>query len=253
MSLPASLPDSPKPGEVPVEKNGPGFQSLLDRLSILEEPVSREGAGRLIAQSPGERYSLQFRLLARGPEALRLEIFDPFGRPTLHLISFSGRIRVYSLAQKKEIPFNQSLFGHWASFIRFPAQEIFKLFWGRVPLIPFQSFRIGDGSDEGKDAIKLILEGAVEEELWITPRPFSLHKARISGSVKTGEIEVAFSDYSQVAGNRIPLRCEIREGQGETSLTIRYETLVLRPDLPDEIFDIPDFAGTPSPGKQGPE
>jgi hypothetical protein len=217
------------------------FQTILDRLAILNEPVSREGKGVFIAEAPGERYRLQFRLIARGPEACRLEIFDPFGRPMLYLVSYQGESRLFSIAQKKEIPFNPSLLGPWSSMVQIPIVEMLKIFWGRVPLLPYKTYQIDTGREKGKSFIKLALQGSVQQELWITPLPFSLTKSRIKMPSQEGEWEIIFSDFSEAAGNRHPMRCEIMEGNGEHAMTIRYESLVPRADIPDEIFNLSHF------------
>ena len=130
------LPPTPKADTV--KKNDSGFDTLIERLGMLNAPVSREGTGIIIVQAPGERYRFQFRLIARGPEALRMEIFDPFGRPMLYLVSYQGEIRLFSIPQKKEIPFNLPSSGPWSAFPQIPFFELLKIFWGRVPLFPYQ-------------------------------------------------------------------------------------------------------------------
>jgi hypothetical protein len=227
---------------IPSEKGDLSFQSLLNRLSILNEPISREGTGRLIARGPGEYYKLQFRLIARGPEALRMEIFDPFGRPMLYIVSYLGETRLFSIAQNKELPFNQSLSGPWAAISQMPMTELLKLFWGRVPLFPYESYQIKTGEDEGKESIKILFDGLVHQELWIIPHPFSLTKSLITYRNKKGALAITFSDFSSIAGSRIPLQCEIKEGTGDNALILRYETLILRPDIPDDTFKFPDLS-----------
>ena len=122
-----------------IKKNDSGFETLIDRLGMLDDPVSREGAGTIIVQAPGERYRFQFRLIARGPEALRMEIFDPFGRSMLYLVSYQGETRLFSIPQKKEIPFNLPAFGPWSALPQIPLLEMLKIFWGRVPLFPYHT------------------------------------------------------------------------------------------------------------------
>ncbi|MBA4392685.1 MAG: hypothetical protein C0407_03935 [Desulfobacca sp.] len=226
---------------VPSEKGDLSFQSLLTRLSTLNEPISREGTGRLIARAPGEYFRLQFRLIARGPEALRMEIFDPFGRPMLYIVSYLGETRIFSMAQKKEIPFNQSLSGPWAAISQMPITELLKLLWGRVPLFPYESYQVKTGEEEGKESIKILFDGPVHQELWIIPHPFSITKSLIKNRAYEGELEITFSDFSSIAGSRIPLQCEIKEGTGDNALTIRYETLILRPDISEDTFKFPDL------------
>jgi hypothetical protein len=231
------------------QKNDSSFQKLVDRLSVVDEPVSREGAGTLIVQAPGERYRLQFRLIARGPEALRMEIFDPFGRPLLYLVSYQGEIRLLSIPQKREIPFDLPSAGPWSAFPKIDMRELLKIFWGRVPLFPYDTRQNSLSSEKGKELVKFEFRGSVRQEIWITPAPFTLTKSRITSPSREGEIEILFSDFSESAGNRTPMRCEIKDGTGERAFTLRYETLVLRPDIPDEIFELPEFSA-PQPSRK---
>jgi hypothetical protein len=226
----------------PAEKGDLNFQSLLNRLSILNEPISREGTGRLIARAPGEYYRLQFHLIARGPEALRLEIFDPLGRPMLYIISHLGDTRIFSLAQMKEIPLKPSLSGPWSAISQIPLTEILKLFWGRVPLFAYDSVQVKTGGEEGKESLKILFDGPVQQELWIIPHPFSLTKSLIKNRGKEGELEISFSDFSSIAGSRIPLRFEIKEGKGDNALAVRYETLILRADISEDTFNLPELS-----------
>jgi hypothetical protein len=244
--LPASIvtPALPAP-DSPAGKEGLTFQSLITRLSILDEPVSREGSGRFSARGPGEYYQLQFRLIARGPEAVRLEIYDPFGQPIFYIISYLGVTRVLSLVQKKEVPFNPSLFGPWSTISHMPATEILKLFWGRVPLFPYISVRVITGDKPERDSLQMILAGPIEQELWITPHPFTLAKAILKDREKKGELEITFSLFSSIAGSQIPMQFEVKGNNGENTLTFRYETLILRPDIPDDTFSFPEIPTAP--------
>jgi hypothetical protein len=251
--LPAwsAIQDGPSPLEVPAkEKNNPVLKSLLTRLATLEEPVSREGTGYLIAQAPGERYKLQFRLIARGPEAFRLEIFDPFGRPLLYMVSYLGETHLFSIAQQKEIPFPQNFSGPLSAISQMPFTEIAKIFWGRVPLFPYNNFQINTGTEGENESIRLFLDGPIQQELWLMISPFSLIRSRIIGPAKGEALEISFSDFSSIAGNRLPLQCEISQGTGGHTLTVHYDTLILRPDIPEEVFQLPKFPTTPPKDKE---
>lgn len=250
--LPPIQAQSPPEKTEAVQKEDSRFQKLADRLSILDEPVSREGAGILIVQAPGERYRLQFRLIARGPEALRLEIFDPFGRPLLYLVSYHGGIRLLSIPQKKEIPFDLPSSGPWSAFPKIDIRELLKIFWGRVPIFPYDTYQSSLRSEKGKETVKFEFRGSLRQEIWITPSPFTLTKSRITGPSRDGEIEILFSDFSDSNGNRTPMRCEIKEGTGERAFSLRYETLVPRPDIPDEIFELPEFSSPQPSTKEKP-
>jgi hypothetical protein len=240
--LPAVIQDPPSaPTVSEKEKSVPEVESLLARLKTLEEPVSREGAGTLIAQAPGERYKVQFRLLARGPEAFRLEIFDLFGRPSWVMISYKGETHLFSLTQQKEIPTGQTFSGPLSAISQMPISEMTKIFWGRVPLLPYEEFQIKTDQKAGQESVRLLLKGAGRQEFYITRPPFSLLKCLIMPTRKADEIEVTFSDFSAVAGSLLPLKCEVRQREKEQDLAIRYEFLIPRDDIPDDVFQWPLF------------
>lgn len=237
-------PLTPKGEEL--KKNDSSIQKLVARLSLPDEPVSREGAGILIVQAPGERYRLPFRLIARGPESSRLELFDPFGRPLFYLVSYQGEIRLFSIPQKREIPFDLPSAGPWSVFPQIPVKEFIKFFWGRVPLFPFDTQQSSTLSEKGKESVKLEFRGSIHQEIWINPNPWALTKSRITLPSRGGEIEILFSDFSETTGNRVPMRCDIKDGTGEYGFSLRYETLVSRPDIPDEIFQLPYLSEGPA-------
>jgi len=226
------------------EKEAPAIEleSLLAQLGIPAGPISREGAGYLIAQAPGERYKVQFRLLARGPESFRMEIFDLFGRPSWYLISYNGQPRLFSLSQRKEFSLSQDFSGPLAVLALMPVTEMIKVFWGRVPLLAYEQFQISEENKNGQRAIRLLLKGAGRQELLINTPPFSLMKSLMVLPEKAGEFEVTFSEFSALAEGRIPLKCEINQKAKERNLVIRYETLISRDDIPEEVFQYPDFS-----------
>lgn len=251
MAAPASVQSLPPPLNTDtIRKNDPGFDTLIGRLGVLNDPVSREGSGIMIIQAPGERYRFQFRLIARGPEALRMEIFDPFGRSMLYLVSYQGETRLFSIPQKKEIPFNLPSSGPWSALPQIPFLEMLKIFWGRAPLFPFHAHQTETILEKENKSIKLSLLGSVQQELWITPNPFSLTRSRLTNPSDRGQIEIVFSDFSDLTGNHTPMRCEIKDGTGEHVLTIRYETLVPRPDISDEVFKLPEFSDVQPSAKE---
>ncbi len=78
---------------------------------------------------------MEFRLLAQGPEALRLELFDPFGRPAYYLTVFQGRVRAVSPGDKKPLPLNPALLAAaLTGESGFSLEEVLGLLWGRWPL-----------------------------------------------------------------------------------------------------------------------
>jgi len=164
----------------------------------------------------------------------------------LYLVSYQGEIRLFSIPQKKEIPFNLPSSGPWSIFPQIPVREFLKIFWGRAPLFPYDTQQSSTLSEKGKESVKFEFRGSVHQEIWIIPNPWTLTKSRITRPSREGEIEILFSDFSEATGNRIPMRCDIKDGTGEYAFSLRYETLVPRSDIPDEIFLLPNLSNGPA-------
>ena len=83
------------------------------------------------------------------------------------------------------------------------------------PFFLIRSHQTDTNLEKGNKLIKLLLLGSVQQELWITPNPFSLTRSRLTNPSNKEQIEIVFSDFSEVTGNRTPMRCEIKDGPGE--------------------------------------
>jgi hypothetical protein len=223
----------------PANRESDDPQFLSEQANQAAEPAGREGAGFLILKAPGERYRLGFRLLARGPEALRLELMDPFGRPLFYLFSSQGRLRLFSISEKKEIPFGRMAAGPFGPLSDRQWPEVLKILWGRVPLIPFQTRETATVSEKGRRLIKISLRGEQRQDIWVQARPFQIARTRIQDPGSGEEVQITFSDFSNLAGNPVPFQIELEDGTGERGMSLRFESLIVRPDLSEEFLTWP--------------
>jgi hypothetical protein len=221
----------------PPEEPSINIPDLLGRLKQPAEPVSREGAGKIVFAGPGERYAFSFRLLARGPETFRLELFDLLGRPVLYLFSLEGKTVLYSAGEKqgRDLP---PFTAPFSDLNAIPMKDLPLLLWGRIPLPPYEQFEWRYEADKGNKGIVLTLHGAVQVELRLTPEPFVLSRARFSRS-DTKAVEVLFSGFVPFAGGKTPHQAEVQDLERGYVLTVRFDQLVPRNEFPAETFRPP--------------
>jgi hypothetical protein len=223
----------------PADRENDDPQLLSEKANQAAEPAGREGVGFLIFKTPSERYRLGFRLLARGPEALRLELNDLFGRPLLYLFSSQGRLRLFSIPEKKEIPAGRMAAGPLGFLSDRQWPEVLKILWGRVPLIPFQTRETAAVSEKGRKLIKISLRGEQRQDIWVQARPFQIVRTRIQDPGSGEEVQITFSAFSDLGGNPVPFQMELEDGTGERELTLRFESLIVRLDLGEEFLTWP--------------
>lgn len=224
-------------------------EAVLSRLRDQPAPISWEAQGVLVAEAPGEYYRMEFRLLARGPQALRLELFDPFGRPAYYLAVNRGQVRAVNPRQQKAFPVNPAvLAGALTAQTGFTLEQALGLLWGRIPLVSFPPEQITLAPDPEEKSLKLALGEKPDQIVWVTREPFRATGSLLQPKGGTGPVRVRFSDFTELKGSYWPREIRVREEVEEKQVTIRYDRIVPREDFPEDTFDI---ALPPEPGPGG--
>jgi hypothetical protein len=226
------------PVKNPFQENPAGSETerLLYQAGRLDASAGREGAGTITWKTADEWLRLRFRLLARGPEALRLELFDPFGRPAAYFFSYQGRFFLVSNDQKKEIFPQAAREGPLSVFSETAPMDFLKVLWGRIPIIPHEKAVSEILSEKEPYLIKVDLEGLQKQWIWLSPDPFSVLKTRIQNRQTGSDWLIAFSDFITGSGGGVPKQVEIQDESGEKTLTLRYDTILPRQDIPETAF-----------------
>ena len=191
----------------------------------------------MLFEAPGERYRLGFRLLARDHRSLRLELSDPFGRPVYYLVFYQGLTKALSLTDKKVVPLNLP-----ALLKAFPLpsetrwEDIFQLFWGRVPLPPGETGPIRIQADRDSKLMQFVVNGEPPQIIRVEKEPFRVVGTEVPARGASEAIQILFSDFIELCGSYWPKKIEARGLDSEKKLTIQYEQIVPRSDIPDEAF-----------------
>ena len=203
----------------------------------LPPSIPWEASGSLVFEAPGERYRLGFRLLARDHRSLRLELSDPFGRPVTYLIFYQGLTKALSLTDKKVVPLNLP-----ALLKAFPLpsetrwEDIFQLFWGRVPLFPGETGPIRIQADRDPKRMQFVVNGEPPQIIRVEKEPFRVVGTEVPTRGPAEAIQILFSNFIELSGSYWPKKIEARGLDSEKKLTIQYEQIVPRSDIPDEAF-----------------
>jgi len=216
---------------------GTSQEELWARLKSLPPSLSWEAAGSLLLEAPGERYRPGFRLLARDHRTLRLEISDPFGRPVYYLVFYEGRIKALSLSDNKIVPLNLP-----ALLKAFPLpagtgwDDVFRLFWGRIPLPPGEAGSVRLLSERDPKRMRLGINGDRPQVIRLETEPFRLLGTEFPARGVSEAIQIFFSDFIELGGSYWPKKIEAGGLDSEKKVTIQYEQIIPRSDIPDEAF-----------------
>ncbi len=191
----------------------------------------------MLFEAPGERYRLGFRLLARDHRSLRLELSDPFGRPVYYLVFYQGRSKALSLTDQKVVPLNLP-----ALLKAFPLpsetrwEDIFQLFWGRVPLFGGETGSIRIQADRDPKRMQFLVSGDPPQIIRVEKEPFRVVGTEVPGRGPAEAIQILFSNFIELSGSYWPKKIEARGLDSEKKLTIQYEQIIPRSDIPEEAF-----------------
>jgi hypothetical protein len=227
------------PAKILPSPNGPGtfLEEQWGHLKNLPPSIPWEASGSLLFEAPGERYRLGFRLLARDHRSLRLELSDPFGRPATYLVFHQGLTKALSLTDNKVVPLNLP-----ALLKAFPLpsetrwEDIFQLFWGRVPLFPGETGLVRIQPDRDPKRMQFVVDGEPPQIIRVEKEPFRVVGTEVSRRGPSEAIQISFSNFIELAGSYWPKKIEVRGLDSEKRLTIEYEQIVPRSDIPDEAF-----------------
>ena len=223
----------------PPALNLPGLSpdEFRARLKSLPPSLPWEAAGSLLFEAPGERYRLGFRLLARDQGTLRLELSDPFGRPVYYLVFYQGRTKAISLADNRTVPLSLP-----ALLRAFPLpsgtgwEDVFRLFWGRVPLPPGEAGPVRIQADRDPKRMQLVVNGDTPQIVRVEKEPFRVVGTEFPARGVSEPIQIYFSDFIELGGSHWPKKIEARGLDSEKKMTIQYEQIIPRSDIPEEAF-----------------
>lgn len=226
-------------GPTPLPATTPEARGLLEKLKNLPPPLPWEAKGVLVLSAPGEYYRMEFRLLAQGPEALRLELFDPFGRPAYYLTVFQGRVRAVSPGDQKALPLNPALLAAaLTGESGFSLEEILGLLWGRWP----SNKELAEGAtvtlNQGSSSRQLFLPGDLSQTIRIANDSFRVLGGEFKKQGAAGPVRVSFAEFIELSGAWWPREIKVRDEGTEKQFSLTYEQMIPRRDFPEEAFQL---------------
>ena len=168
---------------------------------------------------------------------MRLELSDPFGRPIYYLVFYQGLTKALSLTDKKLVPLNLP-----ALLKAFPLpsetrwEDIFQLFWGRVPLVTGETGPIRIQADRDPKRMQFLVKGEPPQIIRVEKEPFRVVGTEVPGRGPAEALRILFSNFIELSGSYWPKKIEALGLDSEKKLTIQYEQIITRSDIPDEAF-----------------
>ena len=216
---------------------GPSLEELRARLNNLPPSIPWEAAGILLLEAPGERYRLGFRLLARDQRTLRLELSDLFGRPVYYLVFRQGQTKALSLADNKTVPLDlPALLGAFPLPPGTGWEDVFRLFWGRIPRPPGETSPVRIQADRDPKRMQLLVNGETPQIIRVEKEPFRVVGLEVPARGTSEAIQILFSDFIELSGSYWPKKIAARGLDSEKKLTIQYDQIIPRSDIPEEAF-----------------
>ncbi|MCU0578085.1 MAG: hypothetical protein MUF69_00930 [Desulfobacterota bacterium] len=232
------------PGATLSRAGMPEVREVLEKLAELPPPLPWEAKGVLVVTAPGEYYRMEFRLLAKGPEALRLELFDPFGRPAYYLTVFQGRVRAVSPGEKKPLPLNPALLAAaLTGETGFSLEAVLGLLWGRIPLKTDRWEEATVLPDTPPSSRKLFIPGDLSQTIRIQNDPFRISGGEFKKKGTAGAVQVAFAEFVELSGSFWPREIKVRDEGTEKQFHLTYGQIIPRSDFPEEAFQLADPGG----------
>jgi hypothetical protein len=215
--------------------------AVLEKLRNLPPPLPWEAQGILIVQAPGEYYRMEFRLLAKGPEAVRLELYDPFGRPAYYLTVFQGRVTAVAPGDKKPLPLNPALLAATLTGeTGFSLEETLGILWGRIPLKTDRREGASVVPDTPPAYLQLIFPGDLSQTIRISTDPFRIVGGGFKKKGSPGAVQISFADFTELSGAFWPKEIKVRDEATEKQVNLFFGQIIPRSDFPEEAFQLSD-------------
>jgi hypothetical protein len=84
--------------------------------------------------------------------------------------------------------------------------------------------------------MQLLVNGDTPQIIRVEKEPFRVVGMKVPGRGTSEAIEIMFSNFIELAGSYWPKKIAVRGWDSEKKLTIQYEQIVPRSDIPDEAF-----------------
>lgn len=204
----------------------PTADKLIKRLAARERGVKNFWAkGETQIRSPRERASADGSLMGLYPDALRLELIDPVGRPRMTFTSDGKQIGllVHSEAKFYIGPATARNLGRILP-LGLGIREMLVLLSGGAPLIRHQYGRVDYLAREGQYRLRLGGDpSGLYQVLWFAVPGFELVRTEILDKKSRVLFRAAFSNFRRIGKVAWPMRAVLAAPQRKVKVEFTYQ------------------------------
>ncbi len=216
-------------------------------LNCIEEKknsvTSFKGIGRLSLVLKGEKQTARLAWIGSSqPERLRVETLGVWGQPDLTFLINRDKLCLYAHQEQrcvkgKATPRNLS---HLLS-IPLRAEDLFALFSGQVPVVSFDSVKLGYSAIQNSWCLYLYKKWRrLVERMWLEDGVERVKQLEVYDGWGHPQYSIAFDQFQDIDGTIIP-QSIIGSGKHGMVFSLRIERFWIGVEIPDEAY-VPQFS-----------
>ena len=235
-------PAPPRPASVPA---GPFWEKLAERRDAVE---SLQGLAHVQAVTDRRSVTLDdVVVVARQPEALRLEGIGPFGQP-LFLFITDGESLVLYLIRKSRLLVGRATRGNVERLfgIGVAPQALVRVLLGDIPLHPLPTH----GDLRYLEAERLYLWEGTQAgpnptyRVWFDPQSHHPVRFELEDEAGTVVLRVTYADFQPQGALWLPARIDVVEPATQRRATWNYTDVQLNAEVSADLFRVQPPPGT---------
>lgn len=223
----------------------PSPVGVLDRLSG-KNLMNRElrGVARITFQGPEGTYTAKYAVLARFPDALRVESIPPIGPPDIFVAIKGNSLKAY-IPGKKVFYIGTASRKNLSHFFPFPLEvrETIPILMGALPPgFAGEKTSLKGTNDGGHYRVDVLSGGERLRSFWVDLSTGELVRVDFSGQGGKTLYSARLDDFEITEGVPVPQRIDIgleADGSGPLTLRIRYSDLQLSSGGDEAVYDLP--------------
>ena len=221
-----------------LEVGGPDPACLLASLKERKNEItSFRGIGKLILMVKGERQTTRVAWIGSQPDNLRVETLGPWGQPNVTFLMNGSTFYLYAHAENRCFK-GKATARNLSHLVSVPvrAEDLFVVFSGQVPVLPFRHAKIRRSEDEGRWCLVLYKRwGGLVERMWITNGGKTVEAIEVFDGRGNLQYRAAFNQVREAEGLEVPQTIIISNEQGPV-LSIQVERFWTKVDIPEGAY-----------------
>jgi len=218
---------------------GPDLACLLASLKERTNQItSFKGIGKLILMVKDERQTTRVAWIGSQPGNLRVQTLGPWGQPNVTFLINGSTFYLYAHAENRCFK-GKATARNLSHLVSVPvrAEDLFVVFSGQVPVLPFRHAKIRRSEEEGRWCLALYKKwGKLVERMWITDGGKTVEAIEVFDGRGHLHYRAAFNHVQEVEGLEVPQGIIISNKQGPV-LSLQVERFWTNVHIPEGAYE----------------